>query len=164
MKRHFRLKVARVGFSVLLAATLAWPHLRVLAQEIAKPSEVSLLPPRTGEALTVTPDDMPDLDCSIQKWNAAVPKPTLTLLCPPQDVFAPLHLYLKLSWLTAEEMPSYAANIVAPGNTLTKIRMKKTIALLRLRVTEKQGEPARPRWVPFTGVVDVGLLALRRRN
>jgi hypothetical protein len=118
------------------------------------------LPPTTGEALTMTPSDKADVSCSVVEWNGAPAKPTLTVLCPPEEVFAPLHVYLKVSWLKAEDVPAYTRAIRAPARTSTKLRTNKTAVWIWLAEQEKEDAPPRKKWVPFSGVVDVALLSL----
>ena len=154
-----RLK-ALAGYLVLLTASLCWAPVGMPKQEIAGGSKGDFLPPTTGEALTVTPSDKPDVSCSVVEWNGATAKPTLTVLCPPEEVFAPLHVYLKVSWLKAEQVPAYTRAIRAPARTPTKLRTNKTAVWIRLGVQEKQDAPPRKKWVPFSGVVDVPLLNL----
>jgi len=99
-----------IGRLVFLVAIFGWLPVSVGGQEIERLREVSLLPRTTGEALTVVPTDMPDVVCSIVESKLSDPAPSLTVLCPPQDIFAPLHVYLKLSWLKpADIQPLLAA-------------------------------------------------------
>ncbi len=126
--------------------------------------EPSPLPVRTGDALTIAPVDLPDVDCSIQEWNTRSREPQITLLCPPVNVFAPIRVYLKLSWLKPEDVPEDVGRIVALPNTSTRIRTNKKAVSVRLNVA---GEPAKgqpAKWVDFTGVVDVALITDSRRS
>jgi len=154
-----RLK-ALAGYLVLLTASLCWAGVCTPKQEIAGGSKGDFLPPTAGQPLTVTPSDKPDVNCSVVEWNGAPTKPTLTVLCPPEEIFAPLHVYLKVSWLKAEDVPADTRGIRAPARTPTKLRTNKTAVWLWLGVQEKQDAPPRKKWVPFSGVVDVALLSL----
>jgi hypothetical protein len=151
---------ALAGYLVLLTVTLCWAPVCSPKQEIAGGSKGDFLPPTTGEALTVTPSDKPDVSCSVVEWNGASAKPTLTVLCPPEELFAPLHVYLKVSWLKAEDVPGYTRAIQAPARTPTKLRTNKTAVWIWLGVQEKEDAPPSKKWVPFSGVVDVALLSL----
>jgi len=148
------------GYLVALASFLAWPLLCVPHQGIATTGQGDFLPATTGEPLTVAPSDRPDLNCSVVEWNAETPKPTLTVLCPPEEILAPLHVYLKVSWLKPEDVPAYAQRIQAPPKAPTKLRTNRTAVWLWLGVQQKQDGPWRRKWVAFTGVVDVALLSL----
>jgi len=154
-----RLK-ALAGYLILLIAFLCWARVCTSKQAIGEGSKGDFLPPTDGQPLTVTPSNKPDVSCSVVEWNAALTKPTLTVLCPPEEIFAPLHVYLKISWLKAEDVPADTRGIRAPARTPTKLRTNKTAVWLWLGVQEKQDAPPRKKWIPFSGVVDVALLSL----
>ena len=147
-------------YLILLVAFFACPLVSVPQQGIAKSNNGDFLPATIGEPLTVTPSDRPDVNCSVVEWNAERAKPTLTVLCPPEDILAPLHVYLKVSWLKSGDMPAYARMIQAPARTPTKLRTDRTAVWIWLAVQEKQDAPPHRKWVAFTGVVDVALLSL----
>jgi len=147
-------------YLVVLASLMAWQPVCDPQQEIARNHKGDLLPATTGEPLTVAPTDRPDLGCSVVEWTVQPVKPTLTVLCPPEQVLAPLHVYLKVSWLKPEDVPAYARTIQAPSKTPTKLRTDRTAVWILLEVQEKQDAPLRRKWVAFTGVVDVALLSL----
>src|SRR5215472_1480199 len=147
-----------LGHLFLWFATSAWPGMRVYGQEITRRDQVQFLPPSTGEALTLAPNDMPDINCSILDWKDDSPKPTLAVLCPPQDTFAPVYLYLKLSWLKSEDVPSLVRSITAQAKTLTKIRTTKSAAWVVLGVKENGTASPRQIWLAFNAVADIALL------
>jgi len=159
LQRTKRLKTL-AGYLVLLTAPLCWAPVCTPQQEIAGGSKGDFLPPTTGEPLTVTPSDKPDVSCSVVEWIGAPAKPTLTVLCPPEEVFSPLHVYLKVSWLKSEDVPAYTRAIRAPAKTPTRLRTNKTAVWIWLGVQERQDAPPCKKWVPFSGVVDVALLSL----
>jgi hypothetical protein len=149
-----------LGYLFLLLACLAWPADSVDGQEITRRDRVHLLPPPTGEALTLVPDNIPDINCSILEWKDDSPKPTLAVLCPPQDTFAPVYLFLKLSWLKSEDVPSSVQSITAQAKTVTKIRTTRSAAWVWLGVKEKPNVAPHETWVAFTAVADIALLTL----
>jgi hypothetical protein len=151
---------AFMGQSLLLVSFLVWPRFSVVGQESTGRNQMLLLPPLTGDALTLTPTDMPDVTCSIVEWKNEPPKPTLAIVCPPEETFASLHLYLKLSWMKVEDVPQDVGKISAPAKTLTKIRTDKSIAWVWIGIREKPGAALRQMWVGFNAVVDVALLTL----
>lgn len=127
-------------------------------QKTAEPREqASALPATTGEPLTVKPVDRPDLACTIMEWDTSAAVPALKLLCPPDEVFAPLRVYLKLSWQRESELPPEHRHIVARAGTRTLLRTGKDAAMVRLEVVSENGAPKR-QWISFTGVVDVALI------
>ena len=149
-----------LGRLLLTLTFLAWSGMSVDAQEIPIRDEVHPLPQPSGEALTLTPTDMPDVSCSIVEWKDDTPKPTLAVVCPPQNTFAPLHFYLKLSWLKSEDVPLSVRSITVPVKTIVKIRTTRSTAWVWLAVKEKPSAEARRRWVGFNAVVDIALLTL----
>jgi hypothetical protein len=159
LRSHVKLQ-ALLGYLFLLLAYLAWPADNVNGQEITRHDQVQLLPPSTGEALTLAPNNMPDINCSILEWKDDSPKPTLSVLCPPQDTFAPVYLFLKLSWLKPEDVPSSARSITAAAKMVTKIRTTKSAAWVWLGVKEKVDAASHGTWVAFNAVADIALLTL----
>jgi len=149
-----------LGRLLLTLTSLAWCGMSVDAQETPRRDEVHLLPQPNGEAFTLTPTDMPDVSCSIVEWKDDTPKPTLAVVCPPQDTFTPLHVYLKLSWLKSEDVPLFARSITVPPKMIVKIRTTGSRAWVWLAVKEKPSAAARRTWVGFNAVVDIALLTL----
>lgn len=152
-----------VAAPALFLALLVWSGARVHGQDAAH-GEVNLLPPSTGEALTVTPVDQPELSCSVVQWKNDPSSPTLAIICPPQGVFAPLHVYLKLSWLKPEDVPSLARGITAPEKMLIQLRSDHSMAWVRVGVRERQGGASHMTWVPFNGLADMALVTLHRKR
>lgn len=161
MVRRFALAVGLAFFSL---TCLAWPTNSVNGQEVTRHDQVYLLPPSTGEPLTLVPDDLPYINCSILDWKDDPPKPTLAVLCPPQDTFAPVYLYLKLSWLKPEDVPLSVRSITAPAKAVTKIRTTKSAAWVWLEVKEKVDGSPRRTWVAFNAVADIALLSLPSKH
>ena len=163
LKRQIELRHL-LGCLVLLFMILALLASDGRGQEIGTRTEANLLPPTTGDALTVTPNNMPDVSCSVLQWNGDPPKPTLTIVCPPEGTFAPLHVFLRLSWLKSEDVPLSVRSIAVPAKTLTRIHTNRSATWVWLEVLERDDTPARRTWVAFNGVVDVALLTLPRKR
>ena len=146
LTRHTKLQTF-LGRLLLLLTHIVWWGMSVDAQEIPRRDDVHLLPAPTGEAFTLTPTDMPDVNCSIVEWKGDTSKPTLAVVCPHQDTFAPLHLYLKLSWLKSEDVPLDVRSITVPAKTIVKTRVTGSTAWVWLAVKEKPSAAARRTWV-----------------
>ena len=116
------------------------------------------LPKPTGAPLTIVPVDREEIECSIHEWNPNPPQPFLKLLCPPQSEFAPLRVYLKLSWLSSNDVPAELRQVRVTPHELTKIRTDGSSVLVRLMVWSDAGRTKRERWVGFNGVVDLALI------
>jgi hypothetical protein len=147
-----------LGRLLLLLTPLVWWGMSVDAQDVPRRADVHLLPEPTGEAFTLAPTDMPDVNCAIVEWKGDTSKPTLAIVCPPQDMFAPLHVYLKLSWLKSEDVPLYVRSITVPAKMTVKMRTTGPTAWVWLAVKENPSAAARRRWLGFNAVVDIALL------
>lgn len=166
MKRAIRVTWLTVGTIIaapaLFLALLVWSGACAYGQDMAH-GQVNL-PPPTGDALTLTPVDQPDLSCSVVQWKNDPSRPTLAVICPPQAVFAPVHVYLKLSWLKPEDVPSSARGITASEKSVVQLRSNQSMAWVRVGVRERQGGASHITWVPFNGLVDMALVTLHRRR
>ncbi len=132
----------------------------------AEPS-AQFLPSSLGEPFTVVPIDMPDVECQVLEWNEKLNSPigpTLTLLCPPEQVFAPLRVLIKLSWLDQDKKgaPVDPEKILVMPGEKTRLRTRKDSAFVLLDVVGADGRRHK-RWIPFTGVADVALLPRLRK-
>jgi hypothetical protein len=116
------------------------------------------LPKTTGAPLTIVPIDRPDIDRSIQEWSPTPPRPFVKLLCPSLSEFAPLRVYLKLSWISPDDVPTDLDQFGLPAGGLTKIRTNSNAVLVRLETMSQSGGRQRERWVSFNGVVDMALI------
>jgi hypothetical protein len=149
-------------FSLLRASIVAltlcfWTALTVFAQSPDQTtSEGNRLPPTTGDPLTIKPVDMQDLDCMIAQWNAGASRPTLTIICPPEAVFAPLRVLIKLSWMKPELAPTDPGKLPFRAGALTKIRTNKDAAQIWLLAGRAHG--VQEEWVAFDAVGDIALL------
>jgi hypothetical protein len=91
------------------------------------------------------------------EWNDAPPKPTLTVVCPPEEVFAPLRLYLGLSWEQPEKhVADGAETIVAVPKSAVRVRFTPTEAQVRLRVFRSGGKKPQETWVRFDEICKIG--------
>ena len=116
------------------------------------------LPPTTGEALTIVPIDREDITCSVEEWHSGLPQPFLKLICPPKTEFAPLRVYLKLSWMTPANVPPNLEKITSPAGGLTKIRTNREAVSVLLQVTGEPDRAPKKSWVRFNGVADLALI------
>ncbi len=122
------------------------------------------LPSSLGEPFTVVPIDMPDVECQVLEWNKKLNSaagPSLTLLCPPEQIFAPLRVLIKLSWLDQDkkEAPMDPEKLLVVPGEKTRLRTRKESAFVQLDLLEANGK-AQKHWVPFTAVADVALIVL----
>lgn len=146
------LKASIVAFALVLWATPSGAQ-----SPVQTTNEANRLPPTAGEPLTIKPVDMPDVDCVIAQWSPADPRPVLTVICPPETVFAPLRVLIKFSWLRPQATRPEAMRLPFRAGSLTKIRTNKDVAQIWLRL-----EGAPESWVSFDAVRDVALVLDRK--
>jgi len=145
---------------IIIAACLATPRPFLSQSRNKDRLQGNFLPATTGEPLTIAPVDMQDIDCIVAQWSPTPTRPVLTLICPPNTVFAPLRVLIKLSWMKPEGTHMDLQEIFAFAGSPTKIRTNKTAVQVWLQVTEKNENGERKphaRWVGFDAVVDVAL-------
>ncbi len=85
------------------------------------------------------------------------------VLCPPEVVFAPLRVDLRLSWMKPDDVPVDVARIIARPRSSTKLRKNRSAVMVRLEVAPQTGQHVQTRWVGFNGVVDMALITDSRR-
>ena len=120
--------------------------------------DVTTLPATTGAPLTIVPVNGPDIDCSIQEWNPARPKPYLKLLCPSEAAYAPVRVYLKLSWMKPDDVAKDIEKIITRPKQSTSMRANKSAVMVRMEFSEGKGQHSQVKWVAFNGVMDVALI------
>jgi hypothetical protein len=126
--------------------------------------EVTPLPATTGAPLTIAPVDGPDIDCSIQEWNPSRPKPYLKLLCPSEAAYAPVRVYLKLSWMKPDDVAKDIEKIITRPRQSTSMRANKSVVMVRMEFSEGKGQHSQIKWVDFNGVMDFALITDSRRH
>lgn len=161
--RNVKNRPSLLRLSITVLALSLWVALTVLAQSPEQPLDgANRLPPTTGDALTIKPVDMGDVDCMIAQWNAGASRPTLTVICPPESVFAPLRVLIKLAWMKPGLAPAEPGKIPFRVGALTRIRTNKDAAQIWLLAD--RGHSAQEEWVAFDAVGDLALLLGRPTN
>ncbi len=98
-----------------------------------------------------------EIKCAIVEWNPDASTPKLTLVCPPSEVFAPLRVYLSLSWEKPEQVPRDYRKIIASPKTPTKMRSSRKGVFVWLKVQRNHEDEPPVRWVSFNYLVGIGL-------
>jgi len=93
-----------------------------------------------------------DIKCSIIEWETSPPKPALTVVCPPPEIFSPLRVFLKFSWLDAKDVPKDAAKVVAEPKAATKIQLGKGTVRAFLKMSKEADTAAKEKWVAFNSL------------
>jgi len=89
------------------------------------------------------------IKCAVVAWNPAELQPALTLVCPPSQVFAPLRVYMKVSWKATEDVPEECRRIVAEPKSQTRLETIKNRLRVWLPIADKKGNGQSSRWVEF---------------
>ena len=93
-----------------------------------------------------------DIKCSVVEWETGSPKPALTVVCPPPEIFSPLRVFLKFSWVDAKDVPKEAAKVVAEPKTATKIQLGKESVRAFLRISKEADNPSKEKWFAFNSL------------
>jgi len=94
-----------------------------------------------------------DIECAVLEWGADASKPTLGILCPPKDVYAPLRVYMKVS----QDPPAKKITLVNRPRTWIRLR-KESSCLIWLTFLEEGQEHPRTDWLAFDEIVGMGLI------
>jgi hypothetical protein len=93
-----------------------------------------------------------EIKCSIIEWDRSAPKPILTVVCPPPEVFTPLRVFLKFSWMEARDVPKDAAKVVAEPRATTKIVLEKANIKVFLKISKGAEDSGKQRWMAFNAL------------
>ena len=94
------------------------------------------------------------LSCSVVKLDKDNNMPVLHLICPARQIFAPLRVYMQLSWNELKEMPQQFDD--GPLPQIVKLRSNHSEVDVQMNVDENGTR--RQRWVAFTNLVGLGLV------
>jgi len=111
---------------------------------------------QSGKAVEFTPSDT-SISCSVVRYDKKDAKPVLHLLCPEEQVFAPLRVHLKLSWNDIKEIPSNLEHMLVDIGGLAQFKSKMGNTEVKLRLREQADSHSFTKWIKFT-MVTVGLV------
>lgn len=97
------------------------------------------------------------VSCAAVKYDPAVSKPTLHLLCPGPDIFAPLRVHLALTWKDVREIPSVMKHMLVDMSRTVKFKSKPGDSKAKITLYSPQQTRSVTEWVKFTDVT-VGLV------
>jgi hypothetical protein len=93
-----------------------------------------------------------EIKCSIIEWDRSAPKPILTVVCPPPEVFTPLRVFLKFSWMEARDVPKDVAKVVAEPRAATKILLDKANIRVFLKISKGADDSGKHKWMAFNAL------------
>lgn len=97
------------------------------------------------------------VSCAVVKYESTDTRPTLHLLCPGPDIFAPLRVHLALTWKHVSEIPSVMKNMLVVMSKSVKFKSKRGKSRAELTLRDPQDTHSTREWITFTDV-NVGLV------
>jgi hypothetical protein len=98
-----------------------------------------------------------EINCAVVKWEPDLPDPALTLVCPPEHVFTPVRVFLKVAGPKSQEIPKDLQRIVAAPHSPARIRPTPEALYVRLRVNDTGEETGKEAWIAFSSVLAFSL-------
>ena len=102
------------------------------------------------------------VSCAAVSYDPGAARPTVHLLCPEPDIFAPLRVHLALTWKSVNQIPSVMKNMMVDLSRSVKFKSKPGDSKAKLTLySPQQASRSVTEWVKFTDV-SVGLVLPRR--
>lgn len=125
----------------------------------------NLVPPDRGPVLPVVPsngkwetlDFKPgtgSVSCGVVKYEVTDLKPTVHLLCPGPQIYAPIRVHLALTWQSLEEVPPVLRTMYVELTNPVKFKsIPGKDASAELTLDNGQKTHAQKEWIHFTKVM-----------
>jgi len=97
------------------------------------------------------------VSCAVVKYDSTQALPTLHLLCPGPDIFAPLRVHLALTWKSIGEIPPVMKGMLVDLTRSVKFKSKPGDARAELTLHDSQRNQSTKQWISFSDV-NVGLV------
>lgn len=97
------------------------------------------------------------VSCAVVKYDHEATRPTVHLLCPGPNIFAPLRVHLALTWKSVSQIPSVMKNMLVDVSRAVKFKSKPGDTRAEITFYTPQMTGTRTKWVRFTEV-SVGLV------
>jgi hypothetical protein len=98
--------------------------------------------------------------CAVMKYDSTVSRPTLHLLCPGPDVFAPLRVHLALTWRNGNEIPLVMRSMQVERSSSVRFKSKPGASRAELTLQDPLAARSTKQWITFTEV-NVGLVPVK---
>ncbi|HYX54076.1 MAG TPA: hypothetical protein VE783_11545 [Candidatus Limnocylindrales bacterium] len=89
------------------------------------------------------------ISCAIVKYQADN-KPQVHLLCPGPEIYAPLRVYLALTWNEAKDVPSSLKNLQVDTNAAVRFKSRPGNPMAEL--TLRDAARSQKEWVSFNKI------------
>lgn len=116
-------------------------------------------PFRSGNSIRAS-----DIKCAIVEWDGSSPKPVLTVVCPPPEIFTPLRVFLKFSWMDAKDVPKDAAKVVAEPKAATKIQFDRANIKVLLKLSKGADDSGKEKWMAFDALQGFAIIPSEAKN
>jgi hypothetical protein len=127
------------------------------ANNFAEATSLTSVPVRgKWEVQDFKPSDA-SVSCAVVKYDSTVTRPTLHLLCPGPNIFAPLRVHLALTWKDVSEVPIVMKNMLVDMSRSVRFKSKPGNSKAELTLRNPQDTHSTKEWVTFTDV-NVGLV------
>src|SRR5689334_4054735 len=103
------------------------------------------------ETLDFKPGDA-SVSCGVVKYEIADSKPTLHLLCPAAEIYAPLRVHLALSWADIKDVPEALKGMLVDTASAVKFKSTPGDARAELALHRSQESLLHREWIHFTKV------------
>lgn len=97
------------------------------------------------------------VSCAVVKYDSTPVLPTLHLLCPGPEIFAPLRVHLALTWKNVSEIPLVMKSMLVDLSRSVKFKSKPGDSRAELTLHNAQSTQSTKQWISFTDV-NVGLV------
>lgn len=98
------------------------------------------------------------VNCSVVKYDSALDRPIIHLVCPERQVFAPLRVHLTLSWKDVAQIPLAIHSMFLDTSRVVRFKSPR-VGSSSAELTFQDPNDSRPvkQWITFTEV-NVGLV------
>ena len=98
------------------------------------------------------------VNCSVVKYESTQVRPVLHLICPEQQVFAPLRVHLMLSWRDLTEIPQAMRSMLVDTSRVVRFKSPNPgISSVELTFQDPNDSRHVKQWITFNDV-NVGLV------
>jgi len=97
------------------------------------------------------------VSCAVVKYDSTLALPTLHLLCPGPEIFAPLRVHLALTWKNVSEIPLVMKSMLVDMSRSVKFKSKPGDSRAELTLQNSQRTQSMKQWISFSDV-NVGLV------
>jgi hypothetical protein len=104
------------------------------------------------ESLDFKPDSNGSVSCGVVRYEISDAKPTLHLLCPGPQLYAPLRVHLALTWADAKEVPQILRTMRVDAASPVKFKSSPGNAAAEVTLSGDRNAPSQRQWIHFSKV------------